>query len=64
MFDSKIAKIRVEKGLSQSQLAEKSGVSVRTLQQYECGRNNPANAQAKIIINLANALNVEPKDLI
>jgi DNA-binding transcriptional regulator YiaG len=61
---SKIARFRLAKGWSQPQLAEKAGISVRTLQKYECGDNDPANAQAKIVIALAGALGVEPKELI
>jgi DNA-binding transcriptional regulator YiaG len=60
----KIKALREVVGLSQQQLADKSGVSIRTLQKYECGDNNPANAQAWIIIALAEALGVEPKELI
>jgi ribosome-binding protein aMBF1 (putative translation factor) len=61
---SHIATARQAAGMTQAQLSKKSGVSIRTLQKYECGDNDPANAQAKIIIALAKALGVEPKELI
>jgi DNA-binding transcriptional regulator YiaG len=59
-----MTRLRMAAGLTQQQLADKSGVSIRTLQKYECGDNDPANAQAKIVIALAEALGVEPKELI
>lgn len=61
---NKIKSIRESRNLSQSQLAKKAGISVRTLQKYEQEQNNPANAQAKLIIAIAEALEVEPKELI
>lgn len=64
IYFSKIKSAREVRGWSQQQLADKSGVSIRTLQKYECGDNDPANAQAKIVIALAEALGVEPKELI
>ena len=37
-----IKQLRIETGLSQSQFAEKSGIPVRTLQEYEQGRIKPS----------------------
>lgn len=56
--------LRTAAGLTQAQLAIKAGISKRTLEQYENGRNDTANAQAHIIIKLADALNVHPRELI
>lgn len=37
-----IRQLRIETGLSQSQFAKKSGIPVRTLQEYEQGRVKPS----------------------
>jgi transcriptional regulator with XRE-family HTH domain len=42
--------------LSQSQLAEKAGISVRTLQDYEQGRKPLSGAAAATVLKLARAL--------
>jgi DNA-binding transcriptional regulator YiaG len=62
--ESKVKAHRIANSLSQSELSDKSGVSIRTLQKYECGDNDPSNAHAKIIVALASALGVDPKDII
>ena len=64
IYFSKIKSAREVRGWSQPQLAEKAGISVRTLQNYERGARDPAKAEAWIIIALAEALGVEPKELI
>lgn len=61
---SKLAYYRTLRGLSQQQLADKANVSVRTIQSYEIAQRTTANAQAHIIIKLADALGVHPKELI
>ena len=63
-MSNKIKTARENAELTQKQLSEKSGVSIRTLQKYETGENNPANAKARIIIALAEALGIEAKELI
>ena len=50
-------------GLSQSELASRSGVPVRTLQQYEQKRKNINNAKATYLVNLAGALHCDVRDL-
>ena len=47
---------RQKAGLSQSQLAEKSGVNVRTIQTYEQNGKNINNARLRILASLAIAL--------
>ena len=49
--------------LTRAALAEKSGISERTIEMYEQGRNNLKNARAHIVLALARALNVEPERL-
>lgn len=55
---------RIAAGLSQSELAARSGVSLRTLQEYEQGRK-PINMAAGIkLYNLAKALGCRIEDLL
>ena len=56
--------IREERGLSQSQLAEKSGVSVRMVQYYEQGAKDLNKAAAATVRHLAQALDCRMEDLI
>ena len=61
---SKLQQLRKAAGLSQSQLAEKSGVNVNTLRQYEHGTRN-INGMALISArDLARALGVAIEELI
>ena len=48
--------IRLNAGLSQSQLAEKSGVNVRMIQHYEQGAKDINGAHINTLVSLANAL--------
>jgi DNA-binding transcriptional regulator YiaG len=50
-------------GFSQSELAELTGIPVRTIQQYEQRQKSINRARAEYVIALANALNVEPAEL-
>lgn len=50
---------RKERGLSQSELAAKSGVSVRLIQHYEQGSKDINKAQVVTVLNLAEALDVD-----
>ena len=51
-------------GLSQSQLAELSGMSVRSLQHYEQGSRDINKAQGLTLLALARALNVTIEDIL
>lgn len=59
-----LKELREKKKLSQSQLAEKSGVNVRMIQHYEQGVKDISRAQLKTAIALADALKVHPKKLL
>ena len=59
-----LKKIRKENNLSQSQLAELSGVSLRMIQKYETGDRDINNASAVTVYKLAQALNVKVEDLL
>lgn len=59
-FAKRLQEFRMRAGLSQSGLAEKSGVSVRTLQEYEQGKMVPSIDKAA---KLAQALGVSLDEL-
>lgn len=61
---TKLKEKREAQNLSQSQLAKKSDVSVRVIQNYECGKRNINNAQALIVWKLAEALNCKVGDIL
>lgn len=62
--ETKLKQIRQRSGLSQSELAELSGIPVRTIQQYEQRQKSINKAQAEYLIILARALNCSAEDLI
>ena len=51
-------------GMTQKELAEKSGVNIRQIQKYESGEYDIGNMTLKNAIALADALECEVKDLI
>jgi len=57
----KLKALRNQKGMSQEVLADESGLSLRTIQRIENGDTNPTGDSLK---RLANALNVNPDELI
>ena len=59
-----IKKIRMDKGLTQKKLSEKSGVSLDTIKSYEIGRRNLKNAKYSTVIKLAKVLECEEGELI
>lgn len=61
---TKLKQYRQRAGLSQSQLAEESGVPLRTIQQYEQRQKNINMARAEYVIKLAKALYCKPEELL
>ena len=61
---NKLKEKRLALGLSQSQLAEKSGVNVRVLQHYEQGSKNFDHARIDTILKICIALNCKLEDVI
>lgn len=61
---TKLKQLRQRAGLSQSELAEASGVPVRTIQQYEQRQKSINKAQAEYLMMLARALHCNAEDLI
>ena len=62
--ETNLKMLRKQAGFSQSQLANESGVPVRTIQQYEQRQKNINKAQAEYIFMLASVLKCKPIDLI
>lgn len=56
--------IRMNAGLSQSELAELSGIPVRTIQQYEQNQKNINVAKVETVVKLAKTLNTSVERLI
>ena len=62
--ETRLKELRLLNGLSQSRLAEASGVPLRTLQQYEQRQKDLAKANFEYIMRLSSVLNCEPADLL
>lgn len=62
--DTALKKMRIKNGLSQSALAEASGIPVRTIQQYEQRQKDLSKARAEYLIALARVLNCDPSHLL
>lgn len=60
----RLKEMRERRGLSQAALAEKSGVSVRMIQQYEQGMRSINAAAAETVVKLADALHCDVRDII
>lgn len=63
IHESKLKTVRKKKGLSQIQLSENSGVSIRMIQHYEQGFRDINKAQASTIYELARALECHMEDI-
>ena len=61
---NKLKEKRMQRKLSQSQLAKTSGVSLRMIQKYEQGDRDIKKAQAETVYKLAKALNCKMEELI
>lgn len=61
---AKLQLLRKNCGFSQKQLAEKSGVNLRTLQQYELRTKDIAKASFKSVLALADVLGCRPEELL
>ena len=60
-LSKKVKELRVRKGFSQEELAEKSGLSLRTIQRIENGETDP---RGDSLQRLSAAFDVQPNDLI
>lgn len=64
VYETKLKRIREAAGLSQSELAEKSGVSLRSIQMYEQRNNDIDKAQGHTLYKLSVALGCDIEDLL
>lgn len=62
--DSNLKRIRESRGLSQTELAEQSGVNVRNIKTYEQRNNNIDKAQAQTLYKLSRVLGCNIEDLL
>lgn len=60
-FGEKLRKYRLEKGLTQGELAKQAGINVNTISNYESGKTYPQNR--KVYSILAQILGVNPDHL-
>ena len=60
----KIRAARVAAGMTQQQLADASGVNIRQIRRVESGSSATANLTAKNFLAIADALGVDPHELI
>lgn len=60
-FGARLRERRLELGLTQAQVAEKAGVSLRYLSQIEQGSRNPT---LVVLIHLCHALGTKPEALV
>ena len=61
---TKLARIRRERGLSQAGLAKASGVTLRSIPQYEQRKKDISHAQARSVLALAQALSCTMEELL
>ena len=61
---SYLKKLREERGYSQRELAEATGIPLKTLQHYEQGSKSLARANALYVLRLAAVLGCSPADLL
>lgn len=64
MKETNLKKWRTIRNLTQKELAEKAGISLRTLQDYEQGRKSINGAAALTVCKLADELICEPFELL
>ena len=62
--ETKVARLRCERGLTQAALAEKTGVNIRAIQRYESGDRKIEGASLTVALRIADALGVHPCELI
>lgn len=61
---TKLQEVRMARGLSQSQLAERAGISFRMLQNYEQGAKQIDNARLATILKICIALDCTMEEVI
>ena len=64
MYKSRLKWYREDKGMTQLELSEKSGVNLRMIQNYEQGVKDINKASVVTVLQLAEALGVDVYDII
>lgn len=64
MYKSRLKYFREDKGWTQQELSENSGVSIRLIQAYEQGYKDINKAQVITVLQLAEALECDVYDII
>ena len=64
MYKSRLKFFREEKGMTQQELAEKSGVNLRSIQNYEQGFKDINGAKVVTVLSLAEALGCDVYEII
>lgn len=64
MNNSKVYDLRIKNGMTQNELAEKSGIYLRQIQRYDTGENDTGKMMLKNAIALADALGCDVRDLL
>jgi ribosome-binding protein aMBF1 (putative translation factor) len=59
----RLASKRFAAGMTQKELSEKSGVNIRQIQKAESGESSLKNMAAKNVIAIADALGIDPHEL-
>ena len=62
--NEKLQRVRQETGMSQRQLAQAAGISVRVLQDYERGARDISGAKLATLLKICNALHCDIEDII
>ena len=60
----KLKEMRMEKSMTQEKLSKRSGISVRTIQAYECGLRRIDGAALETLCRFAIALDCRIRDII
>lgn len=63
-YDTKLKRLRLEKGWTQTQLSIQSGVPVQTIRHYEQEECNMLKARMTTVFRLARALSCDLTDLV
>lgn len=64
MYKSRLKYFREDKGMTQQELSEKSGVNLRSIQNYEQGFKDINGAKVVTVLQLAEALDCDVYEII
>lgn len=63
-MENKLKSLRAYAGLTQQELADRSGVNIRQIRRVELGTSEAGNMSARNLLAIADILGVDPRDLI